>query len=160
MAGGGAADFKDMMPAGVDRPPVSSEAANEPYLLVTPKIFLSYEAACDVYSAAGERVTFRCAGEHTGDLDFVATLAKDEVEQTPPHPHPTYMRQGTKSDAHRALPRRFIGLTLIACCCGRDDCREKALDEVREIGRHDRPVVFPIGRVLYSYVYPRTLRIY
>lgn len=82
LAGGGRAVFKDTMPPGIDHPPISSEAADEPYLLVTPKMYLSYEAACEVHSVAGEKVTFRCSGEHTGDHDFVATLVEDEAGKT------------------------------------------------------------------------------
>jgi hypothetical protein len=82
LAAGGRAVFKDMMPAGIDPPPVPSKAVHEPYLLVTRKMFLSYEAACEVYSVAGEKVTFRCSGEHTGDHDFVATVVEDEAGET------------------------------------------------------------------------------
>jgi hypothetical protein len=66
----------------IDPPPVSPKAVHEPYLLVTRKMFLSYEAACEVYSVAGEKVTFRCSGEHTGDHDFVATVVEDEAGET------------------------------------------------------------------------------
>lgn len=82
LAGGGWSVYKDMLPDGSTLPTPRETEGWPYYLLVTPEMIVTFEVACDVYSVAGERVTFRCTGGHTGDLEWVATVVEDKADKT------------------------------------------------------------------------------